>query len=119
MKSLIAWLGYPVIVGGGMVAGAVALARGYDMSLTITVLGLAAMIVIALLKRYARHVPRWNEYRRDVAPDFLHLVISNAALVGLTNTFVVVAIANVAIHLRVASVWPSDWPFGVQLLLAF
>jgi sterol desaturase/sphingolipid hydroxylase (fatty acid hydroxylase superfamily) len=111
MKRLVGWLGYPVIVGGGMAAGAFALVRGVNMSLAIIVLGGTAMIVIALLERVAPHVPAWNRSQRDIVPDFLHLVVSNAVLVGLTNELVT--------RVEFLSLWPSTWPFAAQLLLAF
>jgi len=111
MKRLVGLLGYPVIVGGGMAAGAFALVRGMNMSLVIIVLGLAAMIAIALLERYAPHVPDWNRSRRDIVPDFLHLVVSNAVLVGLTNELVT--------RVDFLTLWPRTWPFAAQLLLAF
>lgn len=121
LRRLGPWLVYPVVVGGGIAIGIVAIARGAAPAIVVGGLGAAAMVVVAVLERVLPFVPDWNRSRDDVVPDALHTLVSSIGVTRLVDLALLAALAGVAPWLAGAAgvaTWPAAWPLVAQLALA-
>lgn len=74
---------------------------------------LVAIGVSEVCERLWPYRERWNQSRGDTQRDVIHAGVNEAL-----NVSSVAAIPLIAAVLPDTGLWPSDWPLGLQLLLA-
>ena len=74
---------------------------------------LVAIGVSEVCERLWPYRERWNQSRGDTQRDVIHAGVNEAL-----NVSSVAAIPLIAVVLPDTGLWPSDWPLGLQLLLA-
>lgn len=116
IDRLAAWLFFPVVTVGALIAGNNAIEAGHDTS---TIL-LASAAIIFAGERLWPNLESWNHSHRDVLVDACHAVSVSLASYG-TRVAVPMLLAPAAALLApfgTASLWPKDASLLVQLPLA-
>ena len=63
LRRAAAWLGDPLLIGGGMTLGYELVVRGVAPAIVVGALGASAMVIVALLERVLPYVADWNRTR--------------------------------------------------------
>jgi len=111
---------FPLVFGGAMGLGIVGMGRGWDP--VWTAMGLTAAVVLALLvlERVHPYHHEWLRSQGDLRTDLLHNLVNFWIPEVYTVLFVGgFTAASAWLSGAVgASLWPSNWPLVLQLLLA-
>lgn len=113
-RRLVPFLIYPTIVFGGAALFLTGHVRGYPLGVVTVCLLLLALCGALILERRLPFHHEWLRPRGDVSADVLHgivgLVLSGGAmaLYGWASPWMAIS----------PSLWPRDWPFLLQALLA-
>lgn len=111
LRATLAWIVWPALVGGALVAARAMIARGVAAPLVIVVIQGVATLCVVALERWMPEHPSWNVSRNDLRADVLHALVSGLAVSGLLRALVFVATPSLGL-------WPARWPVLVQLALA-
>ncbi len=120
-KSAAAWLTFPAILAGQIVAFERGLSLGFDPALTLLAITVANMALIAALELWLPDRPEWR-WARDgqVVNDIVHGIGNvfgeNLGRSALLIVFAVVG-GKLAEHGNLG-LWPSDWPLWAEVLVA-
>lgn len=106
-----AWIPWPVLVTGSVVAVVAATERGVPAVAALVGLQLAMVVVVTALERGAPEHVSWNRPRADLGTDALHLVVSGLAVSGALRALIFGVTPSIGL-------WPARWPFAAQLALA-
>jgi len=121
VKTVAAWLTFPVIFTGQLIAFDRAMALGFNPGLTLLALTVANMTLIALLELWLPDRPEWSWARdRQVFNDIVH-GLGNEFAGGLGRTLLLIIFATLGGKLAEEGslgLWPSAWPLWAQVLLA-
>ena len=114
---LLAYLWYPVFVGGAIGAFGLLLAAGFPSALAAYLPVIAVGIAIVVLEwRFPEHLqwrPRWNDIKADGAfMAFIQIALPQ----GLVALGAITLAAWAHEHLPSAW-WPHDWPLAAQAVL--
>lgn len=121
LKSISAWLTFPVIFAGQLVAFDRALALGFNPGLTLLALTVANMTLIALLELWLPDRPEWrwtNDWQ--VFNDIVH-GLGNEFAGGLGRSLLLIMFALIGGKLAAQGdlgLWPGAWPLWAQVLVA-
>lgn len=114
MKSLIRYLSYPLIAGGGLLLLSSLAAQGLPYWPTFPLVVIAGVAVVAVLERFSPYQPEWNKDQDDTAVDVIHILVTQTLL----QTSVAAAFA-LRQHLGDTPLWwPVSLPVWMQILLA-
>lgn len=121
VKSVAAWLTWPVIFIGSLIAFDRALALGFNPGLTLLGLTVANITLIALLELWLPDRAEWR-WTSDiqVVNDIVH-GLGNQFAGGLGATMLLVLFATMGGELAARGnlgLWPSAWPLWAQVLVA-
>ena len=112
-KALIRWLSYPLIMVSVIAFELLILYKDipyWPLSPLIVAVGILG---VAILERVQPYQTEWNQDHDDTLVDILHAAFS------LSLIFTVVEITTLTRQLLpAATLWPSDWPLVIQLLVA-
>ncbi len=111
LKTTASWLLWPVLVGGGMLATHVALARGLPPAAALVGLQLAITAIVLVLERVLPEHDAWNVPHHDVRADALHTVLSGIVIAGALRAGIFAFVPSLGL-------WPAALPVPVQLALA-
>ena len=121
IKSVAAWLTWPMIFIGQLVAFDRALCLGFDPGLTLLALVVPNMAMIAALELWLPDRPEWR-WTRDgqVVNDVVHGA-GNQFGAALGNSALAILFAVIGGRLAAQGglgLWPSTWPVWGQILVA-
>ena len=111
---------FPLVIGGATVAGW-ALLGSWPAELVVAGLGLACVLVVALLERLHPYLPSYNRSHGDVPTDVVHNLVSGIAIPEATRLLSFGAIYTLGTHVAATmglTTWPHRWPLLAQLALA-
>lgn len=121
IKSATAWLTWPVIFIGSLVAFDRALTLGFNPGLTLLALTVANITLIAVLELWLPDRPEWTWLRdTQVINDIVH-GLGNELAGGLGRTALLVAFAAIGGALAAnggLGLWPTAWPLWLQVVAA-
>jgi len=122
LRAGLAWLSFPVLMGGFVALAAWGLARGVDPALFGMGLTVANFFVILGVEQLLPRDPAMNVFRdRQSLNDMGHgilLAVLARPLGGALAVGLMAWLAGVRETLSTAIVWPVEWPFAVQLAMA-
>lgn len=104
---------YPVVMLVGLNGLAIHVAGSGLSKLWLIAVLCSAIALSFVAERLAPYEPTWNAPHDDVARDWLHFFVNEAA-----NLLSVAALPLLASLRRFADHWPHEWPFVVQVLAA-
>lgn len=121
VKSVAAWLTFPVIFAGQLVGFAYALCLGFDPGLTLLAATVVNMTLIALLELWLPERPEWR-WTSDwqVFNDVVH-GLGNEFAGGLGRSALFILFAVIGGKLAEQGnlgLWPTAWPLWAQVLIA-
>ena len=121
VKSVVAWLTFPVIFTAQLVGFAQALCLGFDPGLTLLAITVANMALIALLELWLPDRPDWR-WTNDgqVFNDVIH-GLGNEFAGGLGRSVLFIGFAVIGGRLAEQGnlgLWPTAWPLCAQVLIA-
>ncbi len=109
---------FPLAMFGGLALAWWAMQR-ISPPLVVGVASLATALVVAVAERLMPFDPAWNHPRGDRLTDFLHTAVSFIALSEVLRAVFLAALAALFGAAVVPwTLWPVDWPWPLQLLLA-
>ncbi len=122
VRRLLAWLSFPVLMGGFVAIAIWGLARGFDPVRFGAALTVVNFFVILAVEQLLPRNPRMNVFHdRQSWNDMGHGVLL-AVLARPVGTAASVAGLTWLAQLRgatgIASAWPGAWPFAAQFTLA-
>lgn len=121
MRRLVASLVYPVLIGGSLTGTYVAIRRGHDPALSLSVVSALATLLIIALERILPKYASWNRSHGDFVTDAIHgactLLLIPGAMQALTFASLYTASAWLQSRLGVG-LWPHYWPLAAQVTLA-
>ncbi len=118
LEQSIRWGSYPLIFLGCALLQLQILSQGLPYWPLTPLVATVGIVLIALLERVKPYEVVWNSDHDDTAVDILHAAFS------LTLIFAVVEVSTISRTLlpdkvlSIASVWPSESPIWIQVLLA-
>ncbi len=122
MRERLAWLTFPVLMGGFVALAAWGLGRGFDPAQWGMALAVTNFLVIVGVEQLLPRNPAMNVLRdRQSLNDIGHGVLLSALARPAGGAAAIWAMAHVA-ELRgaasVATLWPAEWPFAAQMVPA-
>ena len=121
LRDRLAWLSFPILMGGFVAVAAWGLGRGYSPGTWGAVLTLANFSVILVCEQLLPRNPAMNVFRdRQSLNDAGHGVLLAAAarpLGGALSLWLMAALADLRVVAPLASVWPAALPFAAQMLI--
>ena len=121
-RRVMAWLSFPVLMGGFVAAAAWGLARGYPPAALGVALTLANFAVIVIAEQVLPRRPATNVFRdRQSFNDAGHgMLLAGLArpLGGALSVTVLASLPALREALGIASLWPTDWPLAAQMVPA-
>ncbi len=121
VRLLVAWLIFPTVLGGALVAAAHLMNHGYDPVHVLTGLSFSAAFIIIAFERIQPYSQSWNQQYGDVKTDSIHLVISTMLVPKLLDIAILGVLASGAAWLSASlgtDLWPTTWPLWTQIALA-
>ncbi len=123
IRDRLAWLSFPVVMGGFVALGAWGLSRGFDPAGFGAALTVANFFVILALEQVLPRHPATNVFRdRQARNDVGHGLLLATLARPVGGALSVAALAWLA-QLRgaavLASAWPDTWPFAAQFAVGF
>lgn len=113
LKKTMLRYGYlPLVLLGGNAIALVLLSGGYP-HWTLAPLFLVAVALSFTVERMIPYHRDWNTDHDDTKRDVVHAIVNESA-----NVLTVLSIPVLAALVPWMSIWPLDWPFWVQVLLA-
>ncbi len=106
-------VGYPLFMLLGVNGAALAFIHGSASKLWLGGLLLAAIGASFLTERAIPYEPDWNRPHGDAGRDLAHFIVNEAS-----NVLSLCALPFLSGLVTVRDVWPHDWPFVLQVLLA-
>lgn len=103
---------YPTLVGAVYLASTQAIARGAAPMGVMAVLGVASILVVAILERLLPYRSDWLRSHGDVLTDLLHFVFS-VGLAGDVGRRMALSVSGLGL-----SLWPAQLPLPLQVLFA-
>lgn len=103
---------FPTVLFGGCGAIIALLGSGAPAWMPWTILAGAIGLMFAA-ERIVPYQADWNRSHDDVARDLLHGLVNTA-----TNHSGVLLLPMLALAIPASSVWPDDWPFWLQFVMA-
>lgn len=121
LKSIAAWLTWPVILVGSLAAFDRALSLGFDPGLTLFALTVINMTMLAVLELWLPDRPEWS-WTSDgqVVNDLVHgaALQFGATLGNNALTILFAAAGGILAAQGHFALWPTAWPVWGQVLLA-
>jgi sterol desaturase/sphingolipid hydroxylase (fatty acid hydroxylase superfamily) len=122
LRDRLAWLTFPVLMGGFVVVAAWGLGRGYDPVRWGAGLTVVNFFVILGVEQVLPRNPAMNVFRdrqslNDVGHGML-LAALGRPLGGAASIGVMAMLAQLRGASGLASAWPDAWPFAAQMLPA-
>lgn len=118
MRAIARYGLFPAAMFGGVIAAHGSMAS-IDPPLVVAAASLAAAALVATAERLMPFAPAWNTPRGDRLTDLLHTAVS---FVGLSELLRAAFLAALAAAFGAAvvpwSLWPTGWPWPLQLALA-
>lgn len=123
IKEVFARIVFPIIMGGGLIAGALVIESGTVANILTagTPIVLVALILIALFERLFPYKDAWSKNHNDIRNDAWHLVFTQIVIGRLMNPFWKFVLAGITAYLAKTyggSIWPNSWNIFYQLFLA-
>ncbi len=118
---MIRWLGFPLLLLGGLALGAWLLGEGVRGELVVAGLSVSGALALLGLERLIPYRPEWNRSREDIGLDATHTFFSMALVPKLCEAATLTASYAAAAWLARtvgASLWPTGWPLLAQVALA-
>jgi sterol desaturase/sphingolipid hydroxylase (fatty acid hydroxylase superfamily) len=119
LRARLAWLSFPVMMGGFVALAAWGLARGFDPARWGIALTLANFFTIVALERVLPRNPRMDLFRDDQAWNDVGHGILLAALArplgGALSVGVLAWLAELRSAVGFTGLWPGGWPLAAQL----
>lgn len=100
-------------VMAGLAVTVVATARAGAPKALVVALILVAVAVSFASERVAPYERDWNSDHGDRVRDVVHAIVNEGTVLGS-----LLLLPWLVDHVAVGSVWPSGWPFGVQVVVA-
>jgi ornithine lipid hydroxylase len=119
-RALARGLAFPLILGGTLTL-AIVLLPGLGPLATLAVANAVGFGAILAAERVLPYRPGWSRSHGDLGTDLLHMVFSGIGTTQLVRPLVGivgVAVAGALSRAVGVSLWPTDWPYAMQLLLA-
>ena len=116
-----AMLVFPVLAGGGMVAGGLLISAGHRPELVVSVFTVVVAVALTGLERIMPHQRVWNTSQGDIRTDAIHTGVSMILLPEVVRALIFGALTVASAWLAGrfgSSLWPGTWPLGVQVCLA-
>lgn len=122
LRDVVAWLSFPLLMGGFVAIAAWGLGRGFDPAIFGAVLTVANFTVIlaaehALPRRPGASVFRDRQSLNDAGHGLLLAALARP-LGGALSVAVLASLPALRDALGLATVWPADWPFAAQMIPA-
>jgi sterol desaturase/sphingolipid hydroxylase (fatty acid hydroxylase superfamily) len=121
-RDALAWLSFPLLMGGFLALTGWGLARGHDPARLGGALTLANFFAILAAEQLLPRNPRTNVFRdRQSWNDLGHGMLVAALarpLGGALAVALITSLATLRAQATPAGFWPGSWPFAAQLLLA-
>ncbi|MDP9139555.1 MAG: sterol desaturase family protein [Pseudomonadota bacterium] len=115
MRTLIRYLSYPLIAGGSAILLIFLASDGVSYWPVFPIIVAGGMACVALLERIAPFEASWNQdHRGDTSVDAVHFMVGYL----LTQTAVASAFGLREFLPEAWSLWPSEAPMALQVLLA-
>jgi sterol desaturase/sphingolipid hydroxylase (fatty acid hydroxylase superfamily) len=118
---VLSFLAFPVIFGGSTAFIYLAIDAGIDSDLIVIAAPVTAAAAIWGLERVIPFEPSWAVHGADVRTDLAHLVISSGFVPLLYQSTIALGLFRIGealSHLSGGPLWPPDWPFGAECVLA-
>ena len=118
MRNIITYAFFPIAFGSAMAGAGWSIENDVNLVVALSVITLAAIVLIAIAERINPAHVDWNRPRGDVVTDLLHAVFSNLALPELLKFGVMAAVLTFGTETGGFGLWPHDWPLWCQLIMA-
>lgn len=118
MRALLAIIGYPTVLMGGVALTAFALDRGMTPAAATMLVVYSAAAVVLAIQRALPLIQAWRSWRADLHTDLLHASLSTTLGSVVAETLARGAVVAVFAALPVAGPWPHALPWPVELALA-
>jgi len=121
IRDRLAWLSFPVMMGGFVALAAWGLARGFDPASFGAALAVANFTVILALEHVLPRNPAISVFRdlqsrNDIGHGILLAVLARP-LGGALSVAALAGLAQLRGATDLASAWPGAWPFAAQIAL--
>lgn len=120
-KSILPWLVFPVLAGGGMITAGVLIAAGVQSGMVVMAINAVAVAAIFALERFTPHHQPWSQTQQDVRTDLLHMSVSMLAVPEVARILLLGSLTTLSVWLSArvgASLWPVDAPLWIQVVMA-
>jgi sterol desaturase/sphingolipid hydroxylase (fatty acid hydroxylase superfamily) len=121
-RDALAWLAFPVLMGGFVALAAWGLARGYPPGTWGAALTVANFFTILAVERWLPRNPTMSVFRdRQALCDIGHGILLSAArpLGAALSIALLAGLSELRAVVPIESPWPASWPFALQFALAF
>ena len=110
---------FPVVFGLALAAAWWGVVLGVHASVVVFVVSMVAAVIITGLERVLPYEAQWSRSHGDVPTDLVYAVSSLFAAPRLFDTLALAALVPLTGSLSWGvGLWPGDWPWGFQVLLA-
>jgi sterol desaturase/sphingolipid hydroxylase (fatty acid hydroxylase superfamily) len=123
LRERLAWFTFPLLMGGFVALTAWGLGRGFDPARFGTALVVANFFVILAVEQVLPRHPGMSVFRdrqswNDMGHGILLSVLARP-LGGALSVWLMAGLARIRLLSDLGTLWPGDWPFALQFLLAF
>ena len=119
MRRTMRYAVFPTVFGGALIAAWWGLNAGFHASVVVFGVSASATLLVTLLERLLPYEPEWSRSHGDVPTDLFYVVSSLFAAPRIFDTVALAALIPLASAIPWGlALWPSDLPWGLQLLLA-
>jgi len=119
IRAFYRFVSFPLCFFGGVWLAHHLMARGFDPGLVVMGAAVLTAGVVIAGEQVLPYAASWNRSHRDVLADLLHSVLSNGGVSAVVRPLILGAAVWLASMIDVPwSVWPTGWPWPLQLALA-
>lgn len=123
MKEVIARTLFPIIMGGGLIAGYFVIESGDIKNVLVagTPIVFVALVLIAVAERFFSYKEAWKKSHNNIGNDAWHLVFTQVIIGRIMGPIWIFALAALTAYLANkygSNIWPHSWNLFAQLFFA-
>jgi sterol desaturase/sphingolipid hydroxylase (fatty acid hydroxylase superfamily) len=121
MRAVVLLTVTPLLLLASLAGAGGLLHAGWSPPIVVAFVNAAVALIIAALERHLPHRPEWNRSHDDVKTDLLHMLFAMIPVPIVFRALTLGGLTAASVFLATQlgdSLWPSQWPLAVQLLLA-